>query len=102
MRKKRHNYTPEEKALILKRHLVEGVAVSALCDEYHLQPKVFYSWQQQLFEGAAAAFTHGTLGSSRKEQKRIQKLEEKLQKKNEVLSELMEEHVKLKKELGEL
>ena len=29
-------------------------------------------------------------------------LEEKLQRKNEVLSELIEEHIKLKKELGEL
>jgi len=33
-KKKRHNYTPEEKVLILKRHLTEGVAVSALCEEY--------------------------------------------------------------------
>ena len=32
----------------------------------------------------------------------IQALEKKLQTKNEVLSELMEEHVKLKKNLGEL
>lgn len=47
-----------------QRHLVEGVAVSVLC-EYHLQPKVFYSWQQQLFEGATAAFTRGALGSNR-------------------------------------
>ena len=101
-KKKRHNYTPEEKVLILKRHLTEGVAVSALCDEYHLQPKVFYDWQKQLFENAAAAFIRGTHGSNRKEQKRIQQLEEKLLKKHEVLSELMEEHVKLKKELGEL
>jgi transposase len=29
-------------------------------------------------------------------------LEDKLRRKHEVLSELMEEHVKLKKELGEL
>lgn len=100
-RKKRHNYSPEEKVLILKRHLVEGVAVSALCEEYHLQPTVFYKWQQQFFENAAAAFTRDK-EPQRKESKRIQKLEEKLQKKNEVLSELMEEHVKLKKELGEL
>ncbi len=100
-KKKRHNYTPEEKVLILKRHLVEGVAVSALCEEYHLQPTVFYKWQQQFFEKAAAAFTRDK-ESNRSETKRIQKLEEKLQKKNEVLSELMEEHVKLKKELGEL
>jgi transposase-like protein len=42
MRKKRHNYTPEEKVSILRRHLVEHVAVSDLCDEYQLQPKIFY------------------------------------------------------------
>lgn len=100
-KKKRHNYTPEEKVTILKRHLVEGVAVSALCEEYHLQPTVFYKWQQQFFENASAAFT-ADKNSNRRETKRIQQLEEKLQKKNEVLSELMEEHVKLKKELGEL
>lgn len=100
-RKPRHNYTPEEKVLILKRHLVEGIAVSALCEEYHLQPTIFYKWQQQFFENAAAAFTRDK-EPLRKESKRIQKLEEKLQKKNEVLSELMEEHIKLKKELGEL
>jgi transposase-like protein len=101
-KKKRHNYTPEEKVLILKRHLTEGVAVSAICDEYNLQPKVFYDWQKQLFEHAATAFVRGSVGSNRTEQKRIQQLELKLQKKNEVLSELMEEHVQLKKERGEL
>ncbi|NVN93622.1 MAG: hypothetical protein HXX11_23930 [Desulfuromonadales bacterium] len=42
MRKKRHNYTPEEKVIILKRHLVDHVAVSDLCDEYQLQPTIFY------------------------------------------------------------
>jgi transposase-like protein len=100
-KKKRHNYTPEEKVIILKRHLLEGVAVSSLCEEYNLQPTVFYKWQQQFFENAVAAF-NTEKPSQRKEAQRIQKLEEKLQRKNEVLSELMEEHVKLKKELGEL
>lgn len=33
--------------------------------------------------------------------KKIAQLQEKLQKKNEVVSELLEEHVQLKKELGE-
>ena len=33
---------------------------------------------------------------------RLHLLEQKLQRKHEVLSELMEEHIKLKKELGEL
>ena len=34
--------------------------------------------------------------------RRITLLEQKLQRENEVLSELMEEHIELKKELGEL
>ncbi|MGZ6210348.1 MAG: transposase [Syntrophales bacterium] len=101
MRKKRHNYTSEEKVIILKRHLVERIPVSDLCDEYKLQPKVFYAWQQQFFENGTAAFARDR-ASTLKEQKRIRQLEEKLSRKNEVLSELMEEHVKLKKELGEL
>ena len=35
-------------------------------------------------------------------QQRIAKLEEKLQKKNEVVAELMEEHLVLKKSFGEI
>ena len=101
MRKKRHNYTPEEKVAILKRHLVEQVPISDLCDKYQLQPTVFYHWQKQFFENGAAAFTQSK-DPKRQETQRIEQLEKKLQKKHEVLSELMEEHVKLKKELGEL
>ena len=101
MRKKRYNYTPEEKILILKkRHLVERVAVSDLCDEYRLQPKVFYAWQKQFFENGTAAFTRDDRASHLEEERRIQQLEEKLRRKHEVLSELMEEHIKLKKNLG--
>lgn len=56
MIQERHNYTAEDKVEILKRHLLERVAVSDICDEYKLQPKVFYSWQKQLFENGALAF----------------------------------------------
>lgn len=101
MRKKRHNYTPEEKVQILKRHLVERIPVSDICEEYRLQPTVFYGWQQQFFENGATAFTRDDRDAKDKAQKIIRHLEEKLLRKNEVLSELMEEHVKLKKELGE-
>jgi len=101
MRKKRHNYSPEEKVAILKKHLVEQISISDLCDKYQLQPTVFYQWQKQFFENGAAAFTQDK-NPKRQETQRIEQLEKKLQKKHEVLSELMEEHVKLKKELGEL
>jgi transposase-like protein len=42
MKKQRRHYMPEEKVAILRRHLVEGVPISDLCDELGLQPTVFY------------------------------------------------------------
>ena len=102
MRKKRRKFTAEEKVSILKRHLVERVAVSDLCDEYQLQPKVFYDWQRQFFENGAAAFERDNNREKLAEGRIIKHLEDKLKRKHEVLSELMEEHVKLKKTLGEL
>lgn len=102
MSRKRKNYTPEEKVAILRRHLVEKVPVSDLCDEMGLNPNVFYGWQKQLFENGGTAFqkTRGRQADRRDE--KIEKLEAKLAQKNEVLAELMQEHVQLKKELGEL
>ena len=100
MRKQRKNYTGQEKVFILKRHLVDQVPVSDLCDEYNLQPTVFHRWQKEFFENGAAAFEKSKGSQKNADQKRIEQLESKLQTKNEVLSELMEEHVQLKKDLG--
>lgn len=99
----RKHYSPEEKVLILKKHLIDQVPVSTICDEYHLQPTVFYRWQKEFFENGAAAFQRqGRRGQGDSQTQRIGELEAKLRRKNEVLSELMEEHIQLKKELGEL
>lgn len=102
MKKDRKNYSPEEKVVILRRHLLDNIPVSTLCDEYHLQPTVFYRWQREFFEHGASAFRRekGRRQTDTQE-RRIAELEAKLRRKNEVLSELMEEHVQLKKELGE-
>lgn len=102
MRKKRHNYTSQEKVVILKRHLIDRIPISDLCDEYHLQPTVFYRWQKDFFENGAMALEKSSSRLKKGEQKRIQQLEAKIQTKNEILSELMEEHIQLKKDLGEL
>ena len=56
MRKKRKNYSAQDKVIILKRHLIDQIPVSDLCDEYQLQPTVFYRWQKEFFENGAAAF----------------------------------------------
>ena len=41
-RKNRKNYTGKEKVAIIRRHLVDQVAISDLCDEYKLRPTAFY------------------------------------------------------------
>ena len=64
---------------------------------------LFYKWQKEFFENGAAAFER-QLGSSMEVeyQKQVTALKEKLQRKAEVLSEVTEEMVRLKKELGEI
>ena len=98
--RQRRRFEPQEKVAIVRRHLLEQVPVSDLCDEFGIQPTVFYRWQKQLFENGAAAFERRrdpTLPLTR----RIAKLEEKLSSKNEVIAELMEEQVKARKGLGD-
>jgi transposase len=98
------SYTPQEKVAILKRHLVEKKTVPDLCDEYHLHPTVFYRWLKIFFDNGASAFGPPPRAERQVEerQQRIAFLEAKLKKKDEVLAELMEEHVALKKSLGEV
>lgn len=103
MKKQRKRYTATEKVSILRRHLLEKIPVSDLCDQYDLQPTVFYRWQKQFFENGQVAFEPKPgRKQMRKEQKRIAAMEAKLRKKDEVMGELMEEHVALKKSLGEI
>jgi len=98
---KRRHFSPEQKMTILRRHLLDHVPVSDLCDEFGIQPTVFYTWQKQLFETGAVVFERRTEGPGVQLTRQVASLEQKIVKKNEVLSELMEELVLLKKELGE-
>jgi transposase-like protein len=99
--KPRKAYSATEKVAILRRHLIDHVAVSSLCDEYQLQPTQFYRWQRQFFENGAAVFAPARSDRAPLEQENAA-LKAKLARKHEVLSELMEEHIRLKKTLGEL
>ena len=102
MRKPRKNYTPVEKVAILRRHLIDRVPVSDLCDEYQLPPSIFYAWQKLFFENGTAAFQRRNGSPEQSHLRTIAALRDKLQRKNEVVAELMEAHIQLKKELGEL
>ena len=102
MTKRRKYYSPSEKVQLLKRHMLDKVPVSDLCDKHGLSPTVFYRWQKQFFEKGELAFSEKRKTKEKRQERRIQELEAKLALKNEVVSELMEAHIKLKKNLGEL
>ena len=102
MAKPRKHYSSEEKVAILRRRLLEGVAVSTLCDELSLKPTVFYRWQKEFFENGVAAFGPRRPSGQVGEQHRIAALEQKLQRMNHVLAVLMEEYVALKEHAAEV
>jgi transposase len=56
MKKQRKHYTSEEKVAILRRHLLEKVPISELCDKHGLQPTVFYRWQKESSRHAPLSF----------------------------------------------
>jgi transposase-like protein len=99
----RRHFGGQEKVKILRMHLLEGKPVSDLCEQHKINPSLFYQWQRTFFENGARAFegSSNARGDAKLE-KQVQTLESRLQRKHEVLSELMEEHIRLKKDLGEL
>lgn len=100
----RRRFTAQQKVAILREHLVEKVPVSQVCDKHGLKPNMFYRWQKEFFENGSIAFEGRAPkadGRTRQIQERLDKLQAKLARKDEVIAELMEDHVRLKKTLGD-
>ena len=102
MARQRRRFSAEEKVAILRRHLLEKVPISELCDEHHLAPNLFYRWQKAFFENGAAAFERDNNTQTRHLKDRVEALQTKLAHKDEVIAEIMESHVALKKTLGQV
>ena len=101
-KKTRTRFSAPEIVAILRLHLLEHTPVSDLCDQHGIHPTMFYRWQKEFFENGSAALEPHSRRPRDAKDRQITPLQQKLQRKHEVLSELMEEHIQLKKELGEL
>jgi transposase-like protein len=104
MSRTRRRFTPEQKAQIVRRHLAGKEAVSALAEEFGLQPSQIHIWVNTVLAQADKAFEKSAENGRAEQAKnrRIELLQAKLASKNEVIAELLEENVKAKKEAGEL
>jgi transposase len=104
---RRRTFTAAQKAEILRRHLADKVPVSDLCDQYSIQPSLFYLWQRQLLENLEAALQDGRTQrtereAAAREKERTAALEAALARKDAVIAEVSEQYLSLKKELGGL
>jgi len=99
---KRKQFTPDEKVAIIRRHLVEKVPIPDLCDEFGIHANQYYNWQKQLFENAGPIFQRRPNKANEKRrqnaaERKIEQIEKKRQDRNEVVAELLQEHVQLKR-----
>ena len=102
MGKSRRKFTAEQKAAILREHLIDRISVADLCDRHALQPTQFYRWQKEMMENLVGLLErrHGeskatTLAGE------VEALRAKLARKDAVIAQIMEEFVAVKKTLGE-
>lgn len=104
MTRSRRNFSPEQKADAVRRHLRGNEPISDLARQLGVQPSSIHGWVEQVLAQAERAFDRapGQRLAVEAKERRIAELEDKLTNKNEVIAELMQEHVQLKKELGEL
>ncbi|MCL1911758.1 MAG: transposase [Leptospirales bacterium] len=95
---KRKKYTAEEKIRILREVLEDGKAISQIADQYGLHPNNIFNWRKQLFEGGIQTFQVKRSDISAKaEERKVAALEEKIKQKDEVIADLAEELLGLKK-----
>ena len=96
--RKRKRYTAEEKIKILREIQEDGKSISQVADKYGIHPNNIFNWRKQHLEMGIQGFktTRKDITNKAKDRK-IATLEEKIKHKDEVIAELAEELLALKK-----
>jgi transposase-like protein len=103
MSKQRRRFDSTDKVKIIREHLLDKRPLSEVCEQYGIAPTQFYQWQKLFFEQGAAVF-EPKKGSFSKEydlENQVKQLTKKLAKKDEVIGELVEHNIDLKKKHGQ-
>lgn len=100
MTRQRKHFTAEQKAAIVRQHLVDGKSVADVCDEHGLQPTVFYRWQKQALESLPALFERKGGSGLRPLEEEVQRLRKVVARKDEIIAEVTGELLDAKKNSG--
>ena len=96
----RKRYSAENKVSILREHLEKNISIADICEKYRIHPNQLYRWKKEFFENAAEIFS-SKRGRKKQDNTTIE-LENKIKERNEVIAELLQENLKLKKFSGEI
>lgn len=97
---KRKRYSPENKVAILRQHFEQNISVADICEKYRIHPNLFYRWKKDLFENAVDIFSLKKM--KQKHDTTADKLQATIKERNEIIAELLQENLKLKKLSGEI
>ena len=101
MAKERRRFEAAEKVKIIREHLLDGKPLSQVCEKHGIAPTQFYQWQKTFFENGMAAFEpKKAAGREYELETKLKQLDKKLVKKDEVIAELVEHNISLKKSHG--
>ena len=95
---KRKRYTAEEKMKILRELQENGKSISQVAEDYNIHPNCIFKWRKQHLEMGVQGFqTKRNDISNKAKDRKIASLEDKIKHKDEVIAELAEELLALKK-----
>ncbi len=101
MRKNRRHHSSDQKAAILREHLIDKMPVADLCDKHGISPTVFYGWQKRMFENLHQLFDRKRGSRASALERKNLDLKEKISQKDMVIAEIMGDFVEVKKKIGD-
>lgn len=90
----------KDKVLILRELLENRTPINQLAEKYNISPNDIYLWRKKLFEEADKIFERKSKNNQKREIDKQKHLEEKINRKDEVIAELVQENISLKKSFG--
>ncbi|HPN94698.1 MAG TPA: transposase [bacterium] len=98
---KKKRFTAEKKVEILREFLENRVSVSDLAEKYGVHPNSIHQWKKQLFEGAVTTLDDKRERLKERQTNNLLKYHQRKEAAlNEVIAELTQDNLKLKKNNG--
>lgn len=96
----RRRLSGKEKMMILRELLENKIPIGELAEKHHIHPNVIYNWKKTLFEKGDTLFEDKRDKTTNKSEEKISRLEAKLKDKNDLISEILEDNIRLKKSMN--